>query len=140
LQVVNERTARAFAVRTGCDITVLRIGNVISPEQYAEFPAWMKTPERRKRIMWSYVDARDLGQIAKLAIETPGRGFEIINAAADDSSSDIPTAELMARFYPNVAVRGTLGTYQSLLSNRRAREVLGFRQQHYWRDEVARLS
>jgi nucleoside-diphosphate-sugar epimerase len=138
-KVVNERTARAFALRTGCDITALRIGNVISAEQYADFPAWMKTPDRRKRIMWSYIDARDLGQIARLAIETRGRGFEIVNAAADDSSSDIPTAELLARFYPNVTVRGELGTFQSLLSNRHAREALGFRQAHHWRDEVAML-
>src|SRR5215208_5842370 len=37
-KVVNEKTARAFAMRSGADIYALRIGNVVSPEDYANFP------------------------------------------------------------------------------------------------------
>jgi nucleoside-diphosphate-sugar epimerase len=133
-KIVNERTAQAFARRSGADITALRIGNVIDPAQYADFPAWFRTPDRRKRICWSYIDARDLGQIARLAVESTGHGFRVINAAADETSSDRPTRELLAQFYPNVPVRGELGEFETLLSNRRAREELGFRQAHRWRD------
>jgi len=49
-KVCNERTAQGFHRRSGASIIALRIGNVIVPEQYAEFPAWFKTPDRRKRI------------------------------------------------------------------------------------------
>ena len=65
-KVVNEQTARAFALRSGTDIYALRIGNVIEPHEYALFPKWFADPGFRKRIAWSYIDARDLGQITDL--------------------------------------------------------------------------
>ncbi|WP_448951044.1 NAD-dependent epimerase/dehydratase family protein [Labrys neptuniae] len=136
-KIVNEKTARAFALRTGADIYALRIGNVIVPEDYGDnFPKWFADPGFRKRIAWSYIDARDLGQITRLAIEKDGLGFQIFNAVNDDTSSNLPTSELLRRFYPDVPVKGPLGEYETLLSNRRAREVLGFRQEHPWRRYV----
>ncbi|TIS75844.1 MAG: NAD(P)-dependent oxidoreductase, partial [Mesorhizobium sp.] len=71
-KIVNEKTARAFALRSGFDIYALRIGNVIEPHEYALFPKWFADPGFRKRIAWSYIDARDLGQIALRAIEKDG--------------------------------------------------------------------
>lgn len=135
-KICNERTARAFALRTGIDIYALRIGNVIEPHEYARFPEWFADPAHRKRIAWSYVDARDLGEIVRLAVETDGLGYQVFNAVNDHTSSDLPTAELLARFYPGVPVKGELGTFESLLSNRKAREVLGFRERHNWRNYV----
>jgi nucleoside-diphosphate-sugar epimerase len=136
-KVVNEKTARAFAQRDGTDIYALRIGNVIVPEDYTEnFPKWFADPGFRKRIAWSYIDARDLGQITRLAIEKDGLGFQVFNAVNDDTSSNLPTAELLKRFYPKVPVRGELGEYETLLSNRKIREVLGFKEEHNWRKYV----
>jgi len=135
-KVVNERTARAFALRSGFDIYALRIGNVIEPHEYQRFPTFFANPEMRKRIMWSYIDARDLGQIVRLCIEKDGLGYQVFNAANDEVSSNIPTAELLRRFYPNVPVRRELGEFESPLSNRKVREVLGFREEHSWRKYV----
>ncbi|WP_212524391.1 NAD(P)-dependent oxidoreductase [Actibacterium sp. MT2.3-13A] len=135
-KVVNEKTAQAFALRTGMDIYALRIGNVIEPHEYELFPKWFADPGFRKRITWSYIDARDLGQITKLAIEKDGLGFEVFNAANDETSSDLPTAELLERFYPGVPVKRELGEFEGLLSNRKAREVLGFKEEHSWRKYV----
>ena len=100
-KVVNEKTARAFAVREGIDI-----------------------------------DARDLGQITRLAIEKDGLGFQVFNAVNDDTSSNLPTAELLKHFYPNVPVKGKLVEFESLLSNKKTREVLGFKEEHNWRKYV----
>ena len=135
-KICNERTAHAFQQRTGSDCYAIRIGNVIEPHEYANFPNFFKDPEFRKRITWSYIDARDLGEITRLAIEKDGLGFQIFNAAQNDCSSDLPTAELLRRFYPGVPVRGTLGEYESLLSNRKTRDVLGFKEQHNWRQAL----
>ncbi|ESX28232.1 MULTISPECIES: NAD(P)-dependent oxidoreductase [unclassified Mesorhizobium] len=135
-KVVNEHTARAFAQRNGTDIYALRIGNVIEPHEYSLFPKWFADPGFRKRIAWSYVDARDLGQITLRAVETDGLGFQVFNAANDDTSSDLPTAELLKRFYPDVPVKADLGEYETLLSNRKARDMLGFRPEHSWRKYV----
>ncbi|MBU0581641.1 MAG: NAD(P)-dependent oxidoreductase [Alphaproteobacteria bacterium] len=133
-KVVNEKTARAFALRSGADIYALRIGNVIEPHEYeAYIPKWRADPEFRKRIAWSYIDARDLGQITDLAIAKDGLGFQIFNAANDDTSADLPTRELLKRFYPDVPVKGELGEYETLFSNRKIREVLGFKEKHNWR-------
>jgi nucleoside-diphosphate-sugar epimerase len=135
-KVVNEKTARAFALRSGFDIYALRIGNVIEPHEYALFPKWFADPGFRRRILWSYIDARDLGQITKLAIETDGLGFQVFNAVNDATSSDLPTKTLIERFYPGVPVKRELGEYETLLSNRKIREVLGFREEHSWRKYV----
>jgi nucleoside-diphosphate-sugar epimerase len=135
-KIVNEQTARAFAARSGFDIYALRIGNVIEPHEYKLFPKWFADPGFRKRIAWSYIDARDLGQIVDLAVAKDGLGYQVFNAANDDCSSDLPTRELLARFYPGVPLKRELGEYETLLSNRKAREVLGFREAHNWRKYV----
>ncbi|MGO8241896.1 hypothetical protein ACC806_37865, partial [Rhizobium ruizarguesonis] len=62
-KVVKEKTARAFAERSGFDIYALRIGNVIETDEYEKFPTYFAHPEMRKSIAWRYIDARDLGQI-----------------------------------------------------------------------------
>jgi nucleoside-diphosphate-sugar epimerase len=135
-KICNEKTAQAFAGRTGMDIYAIRIGNVIEPHEYAGFPTFFAKPDFRKRIAWSYIDARDLGQIVDLGIRKDGLGFQIFNAANNDASSDLPTAELLRRYFPDVPVRGELGEYETLLSNRKTRDVLGFAEAHNWRRYV----
>jgi nucleoside-diphosphate-sugar epimerase len=133
-KVVNEKTARAFALRSGADIYALRIGNVIEPHEYETLlPKWKSDPAFRKKIMWSYIDARDLGEIVRLCLEKDGLGYQVFNAGQDDTSADLPTAELLKRFYPDVPVKRELSEFEALFSNRRIREVLGFKQAHSWR-------
>jgi nucleoside-diphosphate-sugar epimerase len=133
-KVLNEKTARAFALRSGFDIYALRIGNVIEPHEYETFvPRWKADPAMRKKIMWSYVDARDLGEITRLCIEKDGLGYAVFNAGNDDTSSALPTKELLRRFYPNIPVKAELGEYEALFSNRKIRDVLGFKAKHSWR-------
>jgi nucleoside-diphosphate-sugar epimerase len=135
-KVCNEKTAQAFALRAGIDIYALRIGNVIEPDEYQLFPKWFADPGFRRRIAWSYIDARDLGQIVDRAIAKEGLGFQIFNAANDESSSNLPTRELIDRFYPGTPLKRDIGEFESLLSNRKTREILGFRQEHSWRDYI----
>jgi len=137
-KVVNEKTARAFAMRTGADIYALRIGNIIEPHEYDRFPAFLADPPSRKRNAWSYVDVRDLGQIVRLAIEKDGLGFQIFNAVNDSITADLPTEEFLARHSPGVPIRRPLEGFEAPLSNRKAREVLGFREEHDWRQYVKR--
>jgi nucleoside-diphosphate-sugar epimerase len=136
-KVVNEKTARAFATRSGYDIYALRIGNVIEPHEYQQnFPKFFKDPGGRKRIMWSYIDARELGEMTRLCLEKDGLGYQVFNVGNDDCSSDLPTAELLQRFYPKVKVKRKLGKFEALFSNKKARDMLGFRPQHSWRKNL----
>ena len=135
---VNEQTARAFAARYRADIYALRIGNVIEPHEYDRFPGFVADPPSRKRNAWSYIDARDLGEIVHLCLEKDGLGFQVFNAVNDTVTADLPTAQFLAKYSPGVPVTRPLGTFEAPLSNRKAREVLGFREQHDWRKYVKR--
>jgi nucleoside-diphosphate-sugar epimerase len=139
-KVVNERTARAFAARFQSDIYALRIANVIEPHEYGRFPGFVADPASRKRNAWSYVDARDLAQIVHLCLQKDGLGFQIFNAVNDTITADEPTAEFLTRWCPTMPVTRPLGRNEAPLSNRKAREVLGFKEQHNWRDELKRIA
>lgn len=77
-KICGEKTARTFARRYGVDIYALRIGNVIEPHEYErDFPTHVNKPETRKRNAWSYIDARDLGQICSRCIDKSGLGFQV---------------------------------------------------------------
>ena len=136
-KVLNEVTARAFQRRSGTDIYALRIGNVDRAARVRElFPGYFADPEVRRRNAFCYIDARDLGQIVDLCLAKDGLGFQVFNAGNDSNGMNIPTAELVARFFPGVPLTRELGEDEALFSNRKIREVLGFREEHDWRRYV----
>lgn len=132
-KVVNEVTAAMFHRRDGTQILSFRIGNVVCPEDYAGLKTRLDHPEDRQRILWSYIDSRDLAIACRLAIEQDGLGCEPVIVAADDTSSNLPTAELIKRFLPGVtAYKQPLSGRQSLISNARLKALLGWKQQHFY--------
>lgn len=136
-KVVNEKTARSFQLRSGYDIYALRIGNVIEPHEYATlFPNYFKNPEVRRRNAFCYIDARDLGQIVDLCLKKDGLGFQIFNAGNDHNGAIIPNKELVEQFFPGVPVTRELEEHEALFSNRKIRQVLGFKEQHNWQKYV----
>lgn len=136
-KVVNEKTARAFQRRSGFDIYALRIGNVIEPQEYTElFPYYFKHPEVRRRNAFCYIDARDLGQIVDLCLKKDDLGFQVFNAGNDHNGAIMPSKELAEKFFPGVPVTRELEVDEALFSNRKIREVLGFKEQHNWRKYV----
>lgn len=136
-KVVNEKTARAFQRRSGFDIYALRIGNVVEPHEYAElFPKYFANPEMRRRNAFCYINARDLGQIVDRCLEKDGLGFQVFNAGNDTNGMNIPTADLIERFFPGVPVTRAMGENEALFSNRKIREMLGFEEKHDWRKYV----
>jgi len=136
-KVVNEVTGRSFHQRTGADIYGIRINNVIAPEQYeTDFPTWLVNPDMRRRNFFAYIDARDLGQIVDLCLQKDGLGFQIFNASNDDHSVAMTTSDLIERYYADVPLKRQMGPEETFYSNRKAQEMLGFRQQHSWRNYV----
>ena len=136
-KVVNEKTARSFQRRSGFDIYALRIGNVIEPYEYAKlFPHYFKNPEVRRRNAFCYIDARDLGQIVDLCLQKDGLGYQVFNAGNDHNGAVIPSKELAEKFFPGVPITRELEEHEALFSNKKIREVLGFKEQHNWRKYV----
>jgi len=114
----------------------LRIGNVIEPHEYDRFPGYIAKPMSRKRNAWSYIDARDLGEIVHLCLEKDGLGYQVFNAVNDTITLNTPTREFLTQHFPKVKITRELGEFEAPLSNRKLREVLGFKEAHNWRKYV----
>ena len=104
----------------------------MEPEDYARFPLFKAS--ERKNILWSYIDARDVASACRLAIEKDNLGAVVLNIAADDTSMNIKSKELMQEHYPYITdLREPLEGYETLLSNKRAKELLGWQPVYFWR-------
>jgi nucleoside-diphosphate-sugar epimerase len=139
-KVVEEAMA-AQLVRwyPGLGITALRFTNVVAPDEYDTFER-AGDPGYRRNLLFSYVDARDGAAAVALSLARPEPGLRLLSIAAPDTGSAIPTADLVARHFPDVPVHGTLGEFETLVSIDRAREQIGYAPTHLWRDEYGRPS
>lgn len=137
-KLCGERVARSFARRFKSDIYVFRIGNVVEPHEYErDFPKYIDDPSSRKRNAWSYIDARDLGQMCDLAVKKDGLGYQVFNATNDTITlPSTTTAEYLKKECGNVKVWRELGEREAPLSNKKIKEVLGFKEEHDWRKYV----
>ena len=131
-KVLNEQTGKAFQKRTGIDIYALRIGNIIEPNEYNRFEEFCKNPSVRLRNLFNYIDARDLAQAIELCIKKDGLGYEVFNVTHDINSVSLTTEEIIKNFFPNVKIRREMEKYESILSSRKIRNVLGFKPIHDW--------
>jgi nucleoside-diphosphate-sugar epimerase len=136
-KVLGEKIARSFASRTGSDIYALRIGGVVEPQDYVRFPEFLADASKRRRDGWTYMDARDLGQIVHLCIEKDGLGFQVFNAVNDNIVADSPTEEFLKKHAPGTPITRSIDEFEGPISNRKLRELLGFRQEHDWRTKSA---
>lgn len=116
--------------------SLTREGKANDSSDALNFPKFVRNPDSRKRNAWSYIDARDLGQICDLAIKKSGLGFQIFNATNDTITVKGTTKEFLQKTCPNVKITRELGEYEAPLSNRKIREVLGFKDVHDWKKYV----
>jgi len=135
-KVVSEEMARQFNRTTGVPYLGLRFSNVMEPADYDLFPGYWGDPSLRRWNLWGYVDARDVAQACRLALESDRDGADAFIVAAADTVMNRPSADLMAEVYPAVELRGALGEFETLLSNGKARRLLGYEPAYSWRDAL----
>ena len=90
--------------------------------------------ERRKNpiirgtgALWSYIDVRDAARACRPALEADFAGHQTFNLCAPDTIMDTPTAELAAKYLPQVqSVREASGRWSGYDTGK-ADKVLGFR-------------
>ena len=133
-KVLNEQTGKAFQKRTGIDIYALRIGNIIEPNEYHRFEEFCKNPGVRLRNLFNYIDARDLAQAIELCINKDGLGYEVFNVTHNTNSVNLSTEEIVKQFFPNVKMRRKMDKYESILSSKKIRDILGFNPTHDWKN------
>jgi nucleoside-diphosphate-sugar epimerase len=132
-KVISEEMARQFNRWNGIPYVGLRFSNVMEPHDYERFAEYWEDAQLRRWNLWGYVDARDVAQSCRLALEAGVTGAEVFIIAAADTVMNRPSAELMAEVYPDVELRA-VGEFGTLLAIDKARRVLGYEPAFSWRE------
>lgn len=136
-KIAGEACARSFQARFGADVYGLRINNVIEPHEYEEnFPDYIANPDLRRRNIFGYIDARDLGQMVECCLRTDGLGYQVFNVANEDTSVALTSQEICDRYYPGVEQRKQLQGFETFYSIEKAKRMVGYEPRYGWRQEV----
>ena len=135
-KVVSEEMARQFGRWRGTSHVGLGFSNVMEPHDYERFPGFWDDAQLRRWNLWGYVDARDVAQSCRLALDADLSGAEVFIIAAADTVMNRPSADLMAEAYPDVELGGGVGEFGTLLSIEKARRQLGYEPAFSWRDAI----
>ena len=139
-KLASEEMARQFNRWTGIPYVGLRFSNVMEPHEYERFPGFWADPQLRRWNLWGYVDARDVAQSCRLALEADLTGAEVFIVAAADTVMNRSSAGLMAEVYPDVELRDGVAEFGTLLSIKKARRLLGYEPAFSWRDAIDHAS
>lgn len=132
-KVLGEEMARQFCLNDPeLRITCLRLSNVMDPEEYRRFDAWQDDPTQRLWNFWTYVDNRDVAQAIARAIEYDVRGKDEFFITNDETVMRTSTEELLDRYFPNVERRKRFQGNEVVLSNEKAKRMLGYIPEHRW--------
>lgn len=129
-----------FTQRTGISTICLRPPWVSSPEGIARIAEWRsKQPDFDWKARWEYgafCDVRDVARAAVLGLTCPDPGHVTILLCADEINAPRPSRELAQEVHPDVPWRGGVeyeeNPRRALVSNQRAKDVLGWQPKYGW--------
>jgi len=134
-KLLSEELGRQLHRWTGVPYVALRFSNIMEPDEYERFSSFWDDPRLRRWNLWGYVDARDVAQSCRLALEADV-GSEHFIVAAADTVMNRPRRDLMAEVFPSVPYEPPAGDFDTLLSIEKARRLLGYEPGHSWRDHI----
>ncbi len=136
-KLAGESIAEQFSRWTGIPYIALRYSNVMEEADYARFPDFWEEPPSRAWNLWGYVDARDVAQCTRRALETELSGAQAFLVAAADTCMRQESAELMTQYFPDVPLTRMVRGHETLLSIEKAHTILGYQPAHSWRDHIS---
>jgi nucleoside-diphosphate-sugar epimerase len=136
-KAVSEELARLMHARHGIPFIGLRFSNILDPADYERVPGYWPDPRARHWNLWAYIDVRDAATACRRALEAEVNGAEVFTIAAADSIMTTPNADLVHEVLGEIPLDPDLGVTETLLSVRKAREILGWEPRHSWRDTVS---
>ncbi|TKY88430.1 hypothetical protein EX895_002782 [Sporisorium graminicola] len=115
-------------------IVSMRFSNVMLPEEYATFEAWQDDARKRYWNCWGYIDSRDGAEAIKLALEKDLKGHHAFIIANNNTVMKTPSAELVKQVFPGVEYTPINDDPNvTLLSNEKAKKVLGWHPNYDWK-------
>ena len=87
-----------------------------------------------RNTLFSYVHIDDATALVRRTLEADFRGHEVFWAAASDTTTTVPSADLAAEVYPDAHVRRELSGRQSLVETEKAAGLLGWEPTRSWRE------
>ncbi|MEM2154801.1 MAG: NAD(P)-dependent oxidoreductase [Nitrososphaeria archaeon] len=127
-KLVGEEIAKSFVRRGDITVTALRFAWIQTPESYStNLLPIIERPELNRTNFWTYVDVRDAAQACRLAMEKNINGFNAFYICAEDTFMNIPTVELLKRYYPSVPLKRPLEDYESPISIGKAKQYLNYK-------------
>ncbi|MFC6016491.1 NAD-dependent epimerase/dehydratase family protein [Plantactinospora solaniradicis] len=137
-KTVTEQVGAFATRRWGIPTTLLRFPFVGDGERLASQLARIRRDVAgNRRELWAWLDTRDAAHAVHAVLTSGLTGHHVVNIAAPDTSTTVPTAELLSRFHPATQVRAPLRGVDSLVDSSAARRLFGFETRHGWRDEPA---
>lgn len=138
-----EEACRSFTNKHGIMTLCLRPVFVAPPESYQHYDRHsdpLRRAEHDKRELWAYVDLRDVCDAALRCLTVENVTHDGFLLTADDTTSVLPTAELVDRLYPQIPRKQEISRYvanaphRSIIDCSHAKKVLGWQPRHSWRD------
>ncbi len=138
-----EEVCRSYTERYGIVTICFRPAFVLNTAQ--PIPWWRRFPaearvEWGKDELWAYVDIQDVCDAVLLALKAEGIQHDAFLLSAKDTSLDIPTAELVQKYWSHLPWRGDLAAYvadnpyRALIDTSHAAQALGWEAKRSWRD------
>lgn len=124
---ICEQQADCFARRhENLRIASMRFHLVVN-ERHEATRAYGVADVERSKHLWAYTLYDAAARACLLALDAPWLGHEVFYIIEPDSVMDVPTAELAARFFPDVPFRAALEGNRSFFSSAKAERLLGWR-------------
>jgi nucleoside-diphosphate-sugar epimerase len=129
-KLVGEKLSEAGSAKTGMQIASLRFSGIYTEEHRELLAARSKDPLiRGTGALWTYIDVRDAARACRLALENDFGGHEVFNICAPDTIMETSTAELAAKYLPDVKTVRKADSRWSGYDVAKAEKLLGFRAQ-----------
>ena len=131
---VLEDVARTAHGRYGVDSVCMRFPFTGTGDRLDDFLATCAAdPAAQRHDLWGWLDTRDAACAVRLALEKEITGSHVVNVTATDTTSVLPSAELMAAHHPGVPVPPSITGHGSLFDTTAATDLLGFVPRRTWR-------
>lgn len=137
---VDEQICAQHSRRYGMTTVALRYCWVWFPPDYPDPGALAADAESCRRTLAGYVDARDVAQAVRLALQAPLSGHETFLISARDTYLPFPTRDFIAQAFPDLPelrqpAQFMVDAFASLFSTAKAERILGYRAEHTWRSQ-----